>query len=65
MPHQSITAETLDSYLQQMESLLSLSLSVERHHAVLLQLQRIADMAQPLMAYPLDNHDEVAGEYRL
>lgn len=63
MSHES--TDTLDNYLQQMESLLSLSLSVERHQAVLLQLQRIADMAQPLMDYPLTVQHEVAGEYHL
>lgn len=57
--------ETLSAYLQQMETLLALPLTPERREAVLLQLQRIADMAQPLMDYPLEMHDDIAGVYQL
>lgn len=57
--------ETLNAYLQQMETLLNLSLTQERHDAVLLQLQRIAEMAQPLMDYPLEMQEEIAGVYQL
>lgn len=57
--------ETLSAYLQQMETLLNLPLPPERHDAVLLQLQRIAEMAQPLMDYPLEMHEEIAGVYQL
>ncbi|MGL9721973.1 AtzG-like protein [Symbiopectobacterium sp.] len=46
-------------------TLLNLLLTPERHDAVLLQLQRIAEMAQPLMDYPLEMHEEIAGVYQL
>ncbi|KFW99893.1 hypothetical protein KP22_20330 [Pectobacterium betavasculorum] len=57
--------DALTAYLQQMEALLSLQLSQERHQELLVQFSRIHAMAQPLMAFPLDEHQEIAGVYTL
>ncbi|MEH0834292.1 oxalurate catabolism protein HpxX [Pectobacterium cacticida] len=57
--------DVLAAYLQQMETLLSLQLNQERRQELLVQFSRIHGMAQPLMAFPLDEHQEIAGEYRL
>lgn len=54
----------LSTYLQQMETLLQLELDDARRQALLTQLSRIAAMAQPLMDYPLDGRQEVAGVYQ-
>ncbi|KFX13863.1 oxalurate catabolism protein HpxX [Pectobacterium betavasculorum] len=57
--------DALTAYLQQMEALLSLQLSQERHQELLVQFSRIHAMAQPLMAFPLDEHQDIAGVYTL
>ncbi|CNF59749.1 DUF4089 domain-containing protein [Yersinia kristensenii] len=53
------------AYIRQMEVLLALELDDTRRAALLLQLERIAAMAGPLMAVPLDEKQEIAGVYRL
>ncbi|KHN50520.1 oxalurate catabolism protein HpxX [Pectobacterium fontis] len=61
----AIDSDTLAAYLQNMETLLALPLSQERHQELLVQFSRIHAMAQPLMAFPLDEHQEIAGVYTL
>lgn len=60
-----IKQDALTAYLQQMEALLALQLSQEQRQALLVQFGRIHAMAQPLMAFPLDEHQEIAGVYTL
>ncbi|MGI8463124.1 oxalurate catabolism protein HpxX [Pectobacterium punjabense] len=60
-----IEQDALAAYLQQMETLLTLQLSQERRQELLVQFSRIHTMAQPLMAFPLDEHQEIAGVYTL
>ncbi|WP_113625487.1 oxalurate catabolism protein HpxX [Pectobacterium peruviense] len=60
-----IEQDALTVYLQQMETLLSLQLSQERRQELLVQFSRIHAMAQPLMDFPLDEHQEIAGVYTL
>ncbi|GKW26193.1 oxalurate catabolism protein HpxX [Pectobacterium polonicum] len=60
-----IEQDALAAYLQQMETLLSLQLSQERRQELLVQFSRIHAMAQPLMAFPLDEHQDIAGVYTL
>ncbi len=52
-------------YLTQMEQILDLDLTEERRAELLVQITRIAGMAQSLMDYPLDDRLEIAGVYRL
>lgn len=52
------------AYLVQMEQILDLELDDARRAELKLQFQRIAMMADPLMAYPLDNRTEIAGVYK-
>ncbi|CNI29623.1 MULTISPECIES: oxalurate catabolism protein HpxX [Yersinia] len=59
------TAMDWATYIQQMEVLLALELDDTRRAALLLQFERIAAMAGPLMAVPLDEKQEIAGVYRL
>ncbi|MFJ5367253.1 oxalurate catabolism protein HpxX [Pectobacterium punjabense] len=60
-----IEQDALAAYLQQMETLLALQLSQEQRQELLVQFSRIHAMAQPLMAFPLDKHQEIAGVYTL
>ncbi|KML65767.1 oxalurate catabolism protein HpxX [Pectobacterium peruviense] len=60
-----IEQDALTVYLQQMETLLSLQLSQERRQELLVQFSRIHAMAQPLMEFPLDEHQDIAGVYTL
>ncbi|ACT14332.1 MULTISPECIES: oxalurate catabolism protein HpxX [Pectobacterium] len=60
-----IEHDALAAYLQQMETLLALQLNQERRQGLLVQFSRIHAMAQPLMAFPLDEHQEIAGVYTL
>lgn len=53
-----------EAYLQQMEQLLSLTLDDTRRTELRLQFSRIAAMAEPLMAFPLDDRVEIAGVYK-
>ncbi|MCG7388099.1 oxalurate catabolism protein HpxX [Pantoea sp. ACRSB] len=50
-------------YLAQMEQLLTLELDDARRAELVIQLERIAALAAPLMAYPLDERLEVAGVF--
>ncbi|KFX12632.1 hypothetical protein KP24_19875 [Pectobacterium atrosepticum] len=60
-----IEQDAVTAYLQQMETLLSLQLSQERRQELLVQFSRIHAMAQPLMEFPLDEHQDIAGVYTL
>lgn len=50
-------------YLAQMEQILALELDDARRAELLIQLERIAALAAPLMAFPLDDRLEVAGVF--
>ncbi|MDU3076840.1 MAG: oxalurate catabolism protein HpxX [Mixta calida] len=50
--------------LRQMEALLDLELDEARRAELLTQFTRIAQMAGPLMALPLDMRLDVAGVYQ-
>ncbi|AUU05548.1 TPA: oxalurate catabolism protein HpxX [Raoultella planticola] len=52
------------AYLAQMEHLLALELDHTRRAELQLQFSRIAAMAEPLMAFPLDERLEIAGVYK-
>ncbi|QKJ85962.1 hypothetical protein PMPD1_0994 [Paramixta manurensis] len=54
----------LAAYIAQMEQMLDLELNETRRAELLTQMTRIAAMAEPLMAFPLDDRLEVAGVYR-
>ncbi|MGM3160364.1 MULTISPECIES: oxalurate catabolism protein HpxX [Dickeya] len=64
MEKKDIDQAALAAYLQQMETLLQLELDDARRQELHMQFTRIAAMAQPLMAFPLDERQEVAGVYR-
>lgn len=51
-------------YIAQMEKALALELDDTRREELLIQFNRIAAMAAPLMIYPLDDRLEVAGVYK-
>ena len=53
------------SYITQMSILLDLQLEEPRQAELALQLARIAEIAAPLMAYPLDERQEVGGVWKL
>lgn len=53
-----------NAWLTQMEHILALELDDIRRNELRLQFSRIAAMAEPLMAYPLDNREEIAGVYK-
>ncbi|WP_241647703.1 oxalurate catabolism protein HpxX [Rosenbergiella metrosideri] len=59
--------KTIDwpSYITQMSLLLDIQLDASRRDELALQLARIADIAAPLMAYPLDDRQEVGGVWKL
>lgn len=52
------------AYVAQMEQVLALELDETRRAELLTQFSRIAGMAAPLMAFPLDDRLEVAGVYK-
>ncbi|WP_395313941.1 oxalurate catabolism protein HpxX [Enterobacter sp. ECC-219] len=52
------------AYLAQMESVLSVELDDARRAELHVQFSRIASMAAPLMALPLDDRLEIAGVYK-
>ncbi|WP_070886270.1 oxalurate catabolism protein HpxX [Pseudomonas argentinensis] len=52
------------AYVAQMEQVLALELDDARRQELLTQFSRIAAMAAPLMAFPLDDRLEVAGVYQ-
>lgn len=47
-----------------MEQVLDVPLDDQRRAELLIQFSRIAAMADPLMAFPLDDRLEVAGVYK-
>ncbi|WP_414147462.1 oxalurate catabolism protein HpxX [Erwinia sp. BNK-24-b] len=51
-------------YIAQMEQILGVPLDEQRRAELLVQFSRIAGMAEPLMAFPLDERVEVAGVYK-
>ncbi|MBD9646618.1 oxalurate catabolism protein HpxX [Pantoea sp. PNT02] len=51
------------TYIAQMEQILALELDDARRAELLTQFNRIAAMAEPLMALPLDERLEVAGVF--
>lgn len=53
-----------DAWLSQMEQLLALELDDARRAELRVQFSRIAAMAGPLMAFPLDERVEIAGVYK-
>ncbi|EMJ4788441.1 oxalurate catabolism protein HpxX [Klebsiella oxytoca] len=53
-----------DAWLSQMEQLLALKLDDTRRAELRVQFSRIAAMAGPLMAFPLDERVEIAGVYK-
>ncbi len=52
------------AYLAQMECVLGVELDDARRAELQLQFSRIARMAAPLMALPLDDRQEIAGVYK-
>ncbi|EMG9771225.1 oxalurate catabolism protein HpxX [Klebsiella aerogenes] len=58
------TEKEWSDWLLQMEQILALELDESRRAELLAQFHRIADMAEPLMAYPLDQRLEIAGVYK-
>ncbi|EFE98027.1 oxalurate catabolism protein HpxX [Serratia odorifera] len=63
-PNNILPAADWAAYIRQMEAVLTLELDEARRQELLTQFQRIAAMAQPLMALPLDQRVEIAGVYR-
>ena len=53
-----------DAWLSQMEQLLALELDDTRRAELRVQFSRIAAMAGPLMAFPLNERVEIAGVYK-
>lgn len=53
-----------DAWLSQMEQLLALELDDTRRAELRVQFSRIAAMAGPLLAFPLDERVEIAGVYK-
>lgn len=51
------------AYISQMEAILALEMDDARRQELLTQFNRIAAMAEPLMAFPLDQRLEIAGVY--
>lgn len=58
------TAIDWTAYIAQMEQILGVSLDERRRAELLAQFSGIANMAGPLMAFPLDDRQEVAGVYK-
>ncbi|WP_312229117.1 oxalurate catabolism protein HpxX [Pseudescherichia sp.] len=52
------------AYLTQMTQILNLELDDARRAELEIQFSRIAAMAEPLMAFPLDDRLEIAGVYK-
>lgn len=53
------------NYIAQMEQVLAIELDDARRAELDVQFTRIAALAAPLMAFPLDDRLEVAGVYQL
>jgi len=52
------------AYLAQMTQILDIELDHPRPAELAIQFNRIAAMAEPLMAFPLDDRLEIAGVYK-
>ncbi|MEM6162175.1 oxalurate catabolism protein HpxX [Erwinia sp. P6884] len=52
------------TWLVHMEQVMGVTLDDERRAELHVQFTRIAAMAEPLMAFPLDDRQEVAGIYK-
>lgn len=52
------------TYLAQMTQILDMELDDVRRAELEMQFSRIAALAEPLMAFPLDDRLEIAGVYR-
>lgn len=52
------------AYISQMEAILALEMEDARRQELLIQFNRIAALAEPLMAFPLDPRLEIVGVYR-
>ncbi|CAI2479494.1 Uncharacterised protein [Serratia liquefaciens] len=52
------------AYISQMEAILALEMDDARRQELRTQFNRIAALAEPLMAFPLDPRLEIAGVYR-
>lgn len=52
------------AYISQMEAILALEMDDARRQELLTQFNRIAALAEPLMAFPLDPRLEISGVYR-
>jgi hypothetical protein len=52
-------------YIHLMEQLLAVPLDSPRRAELAIQLERIAAIAEPLMAFPLPHRQEGAGVYQL
>ncbi|WP_273854936.1 oxalurate catabolism protein HpxX [Serratia liquefaciens] len=52
------------AYISQMGAILALEMDDARRQELLTQFNRIAALAEPLMAFPLDPRLEIAGVYR-
>ncbi|MBS7519639.1 oxalurate catabolism protein HpxX [Serratia ureilytica] len=52
------------AYIHQMETVLAVELDDVRRRELLKQIERIAALAEPLMVFPLDPRQEIAGVYR-
>jgi len=52
------------AYLAQMTQILDIELDDARRAELAIQFNRIAAMAEPLMAFPLDDRLEIAGVYK-
>ncbi|AGO53780.1 hypothetical protein SOD_c07830 [Serratia plymuthica 4Rx13] len=60
----NLPATNWAAYISQMEAILALEMDDARRQELLTQFNRIAAMAEPLMAFPLDQRLEIAGVYR-
>lgn len=53
------------TYIEQMSMLLEIDLDDQRSAELAIQFARIADIAAPLMAYPIEDRQEVGGVWKL
>jgi hypothetical protein len=51
-------------YLSMMEQVLDVPLDEARRAELLVQFQRIANIAAPLLNHPLDRREEIAGVFK-
>lgn len=52
------------AWLLHMEQVMGVTLNDERRAELYIQFTRIAAMAEPLMAFPLNERQEIAGVYK-